>query len=282
MFMKSAPPAAFVFQSKLSAGRMARRRNQRYKKGPFKARPFWYSESGRAAENSMNDIARNIQSISEKIAVAAKACGRAAEEITLLAISKSFPKELLAGAVDSGMRKFGESRVQEAEGKIIHFDRSLELEWHLIGHLQSNKAARAAELFDMVHSIDSSGTAAKLNQACEAIGKIMPVLLQVNLGGEETKYGIDSTRVRELVEAVSNFKNLRIDGLMAIPPYLENPEEARPYFSQLRRLGEALESEQRGCLGKRHLSMGMSHDFEAAILEGATIVRIGTAIFGSR
>jgi PLP dependent protein len=230
----------------------------------------------------VNDIALNIRIISERISIAAEACGRAAEEITLLAISKSFPKESIVQAVASGVRRFGENRVQEAEGKILLFDRCLELEWHLIGHLQSNKAKRAAELFDMVHTIDSVRTAGKLNQASQDIGKVMPVLLQVNLGGEVTKAGVDSTQIRELVEAFSNFKNLRLDGLMAIPPYFENPEEARPYFAELRRLGEALESEQRGCLGRLHLSMGMSHDFEVAIQEGATIVRIGTAIFGSR
>jgi pyridoxal phosphate enzyme (YggS family) len=230
----------------------------------------------------VNDIALNIRNIAERIAVAAEACGRTAEEITLLAISKSFPKERIAQAVESGVRKFGENRLQEAEGKILHFNRRLDLEWHLIGHLQSNKAKRAAELFDMVHSIDSVRTAGKLNQACKDIGKILPVLLQVNLGGEETKSGVDSTQIRELVEAVSNLNNLRLDGLMAIPPYFENSEEARPCFAELRRLGESLELEQRGCLGRQHLSMGMSHDFEAAIQEGATIVRIGTAIFGSR
>jgi PLP dependent protein len=230
----------------------------------------------------VNDVALNIREITERIAIAAEACGRAAEEITLLAISKSFPKESIVQAVASGVRRFGENRLQEAEGKILQFDRRLELEWHLTGHLQSNKAKRAAELFSMIQSIDSARTAGKLNQASQDIGKVMPVLLQVNLGGEATKAGVDSTQIRELVEAFSNFNNLRLDGLMAIPPYFENPEEARPYFAELRRLGESLELEQRGCLGKRHLSMGMSHDFEAAIQEGATIVRIGTAIFGSR
>jgi PLP dependent protein len=230
----------------------------------------------------VNDIALNIRRIKERIAIAAEACGRSAEEITLLAVSKSFPKESIAQAVDSGARRFGENRVQEAEGKILQFDKDLNLEWHLIGHLQSNKARRAAELFGLIHSIDSAKIAGKLDQECMDLGKILPILLQVKLGGEETKFGADSNGVWELCEAISNYKNLRIDGLMAIPPFFDNQDDARPYFAQLRELGEKLESARPGCLGRRHLSMGMSHDFEAAIQEGATIVRVGTAIFGER
>jgi PLP dependent protein len=235
------------------------------------------------AEGSfVNDIALNIRGIEERICMAASACGRSAEGIILLAVSKSFPKESIAQALESGTRRFGENRVQEAEGKILQFDRSLNLEWHLIGHLQSNKARRAAELFDLIHSIDSAKTAGKLDQACMDLGKVQSVLLQVKLGGEETKSGVDSNRVRELCEDFSNYKNIRIDGLMAIPPFFDDQDDARPYFAQLRELSEKLELEQPGCLGRRHLSMGMSHDFEAAIREGATIVRIGTAIFGAR
>jgi PLP dependent protein len=228
------------------------------------------------------DIDWNIRRIKERIAIAAEACGRSADDITLLAVSKSFSKESIAHAVDSGMRKFGENRVQEAEGKILQFDKHMNLEWHLIGHLQSNKAHRAAELFDLIHSIDSAKTASKLDQACMDLGKVLHVLLQVKLGGEETKSGVNSNEVPELCEAVANCKNLRVDGLMAIPPFFDNQDEARPYFAQLRELGTKLELQQPGCLGRRHLSMGMSHDFEAAIREGATIVRIGTAIFGAR
>lgn len=230
----------------------------------------------------MNHIALNIRTIKAQIANAAASCGRSADEITLLAISKTFPKECIIQAIESGLWQFGENRVQEAEGKILNITSSRKNEWHLIGHLQSNKARRAAELFDMIHSIDSIKIANRLDQACKEIGKVLPVLVEVNLGAEDSKSGIDSTQVRDLVEAIIKLKNLHLDGLMAIPPYIENPEETRPYFVKLRELGELLESEQRGCLGRRHLSMGMSHDFEAAIQEGSTIVRIGTAIFGSR
>jgi pyridoxal phosphate enzyme (YggS family) len=180
------------------------------------------------------------------------------------------------------MRCFGENRVQEAESKILTLKSSHKLEWHLVGHLQTNKARKAAELFDMIHSVDSIKIAEKLDQACREIGKILPVLAQVNIGAEDTKSGAEASEIRNLVQAIISFQNLRLDGLMAIPPYLENPEEVRPYFANLRKLGEVLESEQPGCLGQRSLSMGMSHDFEAAIQEGATIIRIGTAIFGAR
>jgi PLP dependent protein len=230
----------------------------------------------------VNHITLNIRTIEERIVNAAKSCGRLADEVTLLAISKTFSKECILQAIESGLWQFGENRVQEAEGKIIILNSSRKIEWHLIGHLQSNKARRAAELFDMIHTIDSIKIAVKIDQACKEIGKIMPVLVEVNLGAEDSKSGVDSTQVRDLVETVNKLENLHIDGLMTIPPYFNNPEEVRPYFSKLRELGESLESEQRGCLGRRHLSMGMSHDFEAAIQEGATIVRIGTAIFGSR
>jgi pyridoxal phosphate enzyme (YggS family) len=178
--------------------------------------------------------------------------------------------------------KFGENRVQEAEGKIPYFREMLKLEWHLVGHLQSNKTRPAAELFDVVHSLDSVKLAAKLNQASLELGKTLSVLLQVDLGGEETKFGADPDHIREIVEAMPDFKGLRLDGLMTLPPFFEDPEQARPFFAKLRELRETIESEQPGCLGQCHLSMGMSHDFEAAIREGATIVRIGTAIFGSR
>ena len=230
----------------------------------------------------MNRVASNIQSIREKIAGAAAECGRSAEDITLLAITKTFAIEAISQAADADVRRFGENRIQEAEGKILHFREHLDLEWHLVGHLQTNKARRAAELFDVVHSIDSIRIAAKLNQACLEIGKKLSVLLQVDLGNEETKFGVAPVQVREIVEALSQLQGLRLDGLMTIPPFFEDQDEARPFFARLRKIKEGLESEQSGCLGQQHLSMGMSHDFEAAIREGATIVRIGTAIFGPR
>jgi len=230
----------------------------------------------------MRSIADNIHWVRERMARAAGSCGRSPEEIALLAVSKTFPVESISEAARAGVREFGENRVQEAEGKILHFKEAPGIQWHLVGHLQSNKARRAVELFDVVHSIDSVRLAARLDQACLECGKTISVLLQVDLGGEETKFGADPSQIGEIVSAVSALKGIRLDGLMTIPPFFEDPERVRPYFVRLSELREALESGQPGCLGKRHLSMGMSHDFEVAIQEGATIVRVGTAIFGSR
>jgi len=227
-------------------------------------------------------IADNIRSIGERIAQAAAACGRSAGDITLLAVTKTFPEEAISRAIDAGLRQFGENRVQEAEGKILHFRGFPGLEWHLVGHLQSNKTHRAAELFDVIHSIDSVKLAERLDQAATEAGRVLSVLIQVDLGGEDTKFGVPQDRVRELLDAMHKLEHLRLDGLMTLPPYFGNPDEARPFFAQLRKLSEILEAEQPGCLGRRHLSMGMSHDFEAAIREGATLIRIGTAIFGER
>jgi hypothetical protein len=230
----------------------------------------------------MSAIAQNIRTVRERIDRAAAACGRSPGGVALIAISKTFPKEMIAEAAGAGLRRFGENRVQEAETKIPHLSETLGLEWHLVGHLQTNKARRAAELFDVVHSLDSVKLAARLNQASLESGKILSVLLQVDLGGEETKFGVEPARAREIVEALPSFNSLRLNGLMAIPPFFDDPEEARPYFARLRELSEELESEQPGCLGQKHLSMGMSHDFEQAIREGATLIRVGTAIFGVR
>jgi PLP dependent protein len=216
------------------------------------------------------------------MAIAAASCGRSPDEILLLAISKTFPTEAITQAAEAGLRHFGENRVQEAEAKILHFRELLKLEWHLVGHLQSNKAKRAVELFDVIHSLDSTRLADKLDQASGELGKSLSVLLQVDLGKEETKFGADVNQVREIVEMASRLKNICLNGLMTIPPFFEYPEESRPFFAKLREIRDMLESEQPGCLGQKHLSMGMSHDFEVAIQEGATIVRIGTAIFGSR
>ena len=183
--------------------------------------------------------------------------------------------------MEAGIRRFGESRVQEAGTKIPHFVGTAKPEWHLVGHLQSNKARRAVELFDVIQSVDSAKLAERISQASQELGKTTPVLLQVDIGNEETKFGAPPDELSGIIEMISVLKGIRLDGLMTLPPYFEDQEDARPYFRKLRELGERLEAENPGCLGKRHLSMGMSHDFEAAIHEGATIVRVGTAIFGT-
>jgi PLP dependent protein len=230
----------------------------------------------------LNDIAQNIRSIRERAAEAAVSCGRSPDEIALLAISKTFPAESILQAAEAGLHRFGENRVQEAEAKILRLGRTLKLEWHLIGHLQTNKVKRAVELFDVIHSLDSVKLASRTSQAAVEMGKTISVLLQVDLGQEETKFGADPVEIRDIVEAVSGLKGLRLDGLMTIPPFFEDPQKSRPFYEKLRELRDALDAEQPGCLGQKHLSMGMSHDFEIAIREGATILRVGTAIFGSR
>lgn len=230
----------------------------------------------------MIDIAQNIRKIRARIANTALACGRSPESITLLAITKTFPVETISRAIEAGQRHFGENRVQEAEPKILALASRAHLEWHMVGHLQSNKARRAAEVFDVIHSVDSIKLAEKLGQTSVTLGKQLSVLLQVDLGHEPTKFGIDPKEIREILAAILNLKGIRVNGLMIIPPFFENPEQARPCFAQLRDLRDALESEQPACLGQQQLSMGMSHDFEVAIQEGSTLVRIGTAIFGER
>jgi len=228
-------------------------------------------------------IAVNLREVKQRLAIAAASAGRSADEIQIIAISKTFPVDSVLGAAAAGQLQFGENRVQEAEAKILALrDLSPGLEWHLVGHLQTNKARLAAGLFDVVHSLDSLRLAAKLNEARRTDKHVLRVLLQVDLGHEPTKYGAGLEEVREILAAAPGLARLRIDGLMTLPPFFEDPEDARPYFSSLRKMRDDLEAERPGCLGHRHLSMGMSHDFEVAVEEGATMVRIGTAIFGSR
>lgn len=197
----------------------------------------------------MSDIHENLRKIRGRIERAAAQCGRAPGDIALLAISKTFPIETISIAIAAGQRLFGENRLQEAESKIPRLRAISGLEWHLVGHLQSNKAHKAAQLFDVIHSVDSVKVAAKLSQSCLETGKQMPVLLQVDLGQELTKSGIEPADVRSIMESITTLRGIRVDGLMAIPPYFENPESTRPYFVALRKLLEALESEQPGCLG---------------------------------
>lgn len=227
-------------------------------------------------------ILENLKAVYRRIAHAAMRAGREPDEIRLVAVSKTVGVPMLLRAVDVGMRDFGENRVQEAQGKIS--DSRLErasclLRWHLIGHLQRNKVRTAVQLFDLIHAVDSAELAAELDRQAGKAGKIQPVLCQVKLSGEETKHGVSEEGSFGLIEAIGGMANLRLEGLMTMPPYFEDPEGARPYFRRLRLLRE--EAESRG-YRLPELSMGMSGDFEVAIEEGATIVRVGTAIFGER
>ena len=228
------------------------------------------------------DIGRNLRMVADRIAGAAESCGRSAKEVQLIAVSKTFPAQTIRTAAAAGQLRFGENRIQEAEPKIQVLRGIPGIEWHLVGHLQSNKARKAAELFDVIHSLDSVKIAIRLNEFCLMAGSVRRALVQVDLGHEATKSGADPRDVRDIIVAASGLKGIRLDGLMTIPPFFEDPEQTRPYFSALRQLRDTLESEQKGCLGQGSLSMGMTHDFEVAIQEGATMVRVGTAIFGAR
>ena len=215
------------------------------------------------------------------MAAAASRAGRRAEEITLIGVSKTHPAEAIRAAYTAGLRDFGENRVQEWEGKRGGLG-DLDAEWHLIGHLQSNKAARAAGLFHSVDSVDDFALAQRLDRAREGAGSgaKLRVLLEVRVADEETKNGVSVEEVPELAEKVSTLAGLHLSGLMCIPPFLEHAERVRPYFRRLRELREQLVKRMRVPLPV--LSMGMSHDFEVAIEEGATEVRVGTALFGLR
>ena len=220
--------------------------------------------------------------VRERIETAARQCNRLPSEISLIAISKTHPVETLRAAIESGVTDLGENRVQEAEGKILEVGRTA-ARWHLVGHLQSNKAARAVQLFDCIHSLDSADLARRLDRLCEADAREeLQVLIQIDLGGEATKTGIDPRNLPELLEALNGCPRLRLTGLMTLPPYFENPDCARPYFKTLRGLRDKLKGDGHFGDGPGELSMGMSHDFEIAIEEGATMVRVGTAIFGER
>jgi PLP dependent protein len=229
-------------------------------------------------------VAENIAAVRERIDQAARRVGRNPEEITLMAVSKTFPPQPIREAYKAGLRVFGENRVQEFTGKSDALRDLAGAEWHLIGHLQSNKANKAAELFSAVDSIDSVKLAEKLNAAAERLGKTLSVLIEVNVGGEEAKSGIDpqSHELDAILESASQFHNLNVRGLMTIPPFTDDPEGARPYFRQLRELRDRISARRLPRIEMAILSMGMSHDFEIAIAEGSTCVRVGTGIFGER
>ena len=230
----------------------------------------------------MIDIGKNFGLVRARIAAAADRCGRDAVDIKLVAVTKTHPAGALRQAIAAGACALGENKVQEAESKIEELGRDA-AEWHLIGHLQSNKGRRAVQLFDVIHSLDSLELAQRLERICEEEAKqALSVLLQIDLAGEETKSGVPITEMLDIAEYLKTCKRLRFDGLMVLPPFFGDPEATRPYFQSLRGIRDELAAQ--GAFGERkgELSMGMSHDFEVAIEEGATIVRVGTAIFGGR
>lgn len=229
-------------------------------------------------------IADNLAEIRERIARAAARVGRSADSITLMAVSKTVEAERIKEAYAAGLRVFGENRVQKFEGKSAALSEMKDAEWHLIGHLQSNKAKKAAESFHAVDSVDSLRLAEKLNQAAAESSKKLNVLIEIKVGQEESKAGIplDSPDLQNLLCAAPQLPNLQICGLMTVPPFTEDPEGARPYFRMLRDLRDQIAARKLPAIQMDVLSMGMSHDFEVAIQEGSTCVRVGTAIFGTR
>lgn len=228
-------------------------------------------------------IADNLALIHERIRAAAHRAGRNPSDIALMAVCKTHPAEAIREAYDAGHRLFGENRVQEFAEKAPALA-DLDAEFHLIGHLQSNKSAKAAELFQAVDSVDSLKLAERLNSATEKSGKKLRVLLEINIGGEEAKEGLapNSLEVLQILEAAPRLAHIDICGLMTVPPFTEDIEGARPYFRQLRELRDTLAARNLPGVSLPELSMGMSHDFEVAIGEGSTCVRVGTAIFGAR
>jgi pyridoxal phosphate enzyme (YggS family) len=229
-------------------------------------------------------ISDNIAAVRQRLAAAARRAGRVSEEIALIAVTKTVEPARIRAAYEAGLQVFGENRVQEFAGKAAALADLLDAKWHMIGHLQTNKTVKAAELFVAVDSIDSLKLAEKLNAAAEKLGKKLAVLIEINVGGEAAKSGIamDSPEIDKILRTASQLQSLSFQGLMTVPPFTDDPQGARPYFRKLRELRDALAKRRLPSVSLDVLSMGMSHDFEVAIEEGSTCVRVGTAIFGER
>jgi pyridoxal phosphate enzyme (YggS family) len=229
-------------------------------------------------------IAGNVAEVRERVNAAAHRAGRDPKQIALMAVSKTFPPERIREAYDVGLRIFGENRVQEFTGKAAALRDLHKAEWYMIGHLQSNKAAAAAEAFAGIDSLDSLKLAEKLNASAGKLGKKLSVLIEINVGGESAKSGLspDSNELEDLLSAAPRLEQLEFRGLMTIPPFTEDVQEARPYFRKLGALRDQIAARHLPAVLMGVLSMGMSHDFEVAIEEGSTCVRVGTAIFGQR
>ena len=229
----------------------------------------------------MNDIPARLTEVRARIGEAAARAGRSPSDIRLIAVSKTFPLDAIRTAYDAGQRDFGENRVQEALQK-IDAAADVAIRWHLIGHLQSNKAKKAAERVSLIHSIDSVDLLRRVDAAATAAGRTVEVLVQVDLALEATKHGAGVSELTGIFAQAPDCRAAAVIGLMLLPPFAENPEEARPWFRQVRDQRDRLAESGVPAVHLRHLSMGMSHDFEVAIEEGATMIRVGTAIFGER
>ncbi len=229
-------------------------------------------------------ISENIAAVRERIDKAARLAGRPPEEIALMAVSKTHPQEKILEAYAAGLRLFGENRVQEFSAKAEALAHLRDADWHMIGHLQTNKAAKTVELFHVIDSVDSLKLAEKLDASAHKLGKKLDVLIEINVGGEVAKSGVvsDTPELEALLLAAPRLEALAFRGLMAVPPFTDDPQRARPYFRKLRELRDKISARRLPAIDMTQLSMGMSHDFEVAIEEGSTCVRVGTAIFGER
>lgn len=226
-------------------------------------------------------IQSNIKKIRDTIRAAAQKSGRDASRVTLIAVSKRKPPEMIQQAIDAGHRDFGENYIQEAMEKIDILGRTSAI-WHFIGHLQSNKAKFAVKYFDLIHTVDTLKLAGEINRQARKIGKIQKILLQVNIAQETTKSGAEENEVMNIAKRACQFDNLHISGLMCMPPFFDDPEDTRIYFKRLKQISKDIETLNLPNTAMAHLSMGMSNDFAVAVEEGATLVRVGTAIFGAR
>lgn len=234
-----------------------------------------------AKTSALQTISERFENVLAQMGAAAERAGRSPDEIKLIAISKTHGAGRVREALAAGVTDLGENRVQEAESKINEIGRDA-ARWHLVGHLQTNKARRAVELFDVIHSVDSPSLVERLERLCAEMNRPeLPVLVQIDLAGEETKSGVDSASLPTLLKAFTGCDRVKLVGLMTLPPFFEDPECTRPFFKALRDLRDELKA-QGHFRGPGELSMGMSHDFEVAIEEGATMVRVGTSIFGER
>ncbi len=224
---------------------------------------------------------QRLQAVLERIRQACERCGRDPQRVRLVAVSKTMPAERVRRAVEAGVRILGENYVQEARDKYAQLA-DLSVSWHFIGHLQTNKAKYVVRMFDLVHSVDSLKLACELDRQAARRERVQPVLIQVNISREESKSGVATEQIEPLVREVAVLKHLELQGLMTMPPFFDQPERARPYFRKLAELARRIESLNIPRVSMKELSMGMSGDFEVAIEEGATLVRVGTAIFGAR
>lgn len=228
----------------------------------------------------MSFVKENIASIKSRIKNAAEKSGRNFEDISLVAVTKTISPEIIQEAVNAGITFLGENKVQEARDKIDKIKG--DVEWHLIGHLQRNKVKMALELFSLIQSVDSFALAEEIQKRAQQMQKSIDILVQVNIGLEKTKYGINPANTENFIESIASFENLNIKGLMAIAPFKENPEDVRPYFRQMQSIFESIKQKSPKNVEMQYLSMGMSNDFEVAIEEGSNMIRVGTAIFGAR